>query len=183
MGDILTQMQDELDLVPCPAPLGRVFPANPRQLLHRMATSLRWIRDNAPPSVPPGQQRLDTFAELEARNAAESTQTTIQTATAPSALTQAPAAAPNPQAPMSKLEFDRDISEFAADIVTKEQQIEHLIAHLPGLDFSEQEQVERMKDLERQLEQLEDQRLGAVKQRETMLQLVESKIQGVGRVP
>lgn len=166
MGDILTQMQDELDL-----------------LLHRMATSLRWIRENAPPSVPPGQQRLDTFAELEARNAAESAQTSTQTATAPSALTQAPAAVPNSQGPISKPEFDSDIREFAADIVTKEQQIEHLIAHLPGLDFSEQEQVERMKDLERQLEQLETQRLEAVKEKEAMLRLVESKIQGVGRVP
>lgn len=147
-----------------------------------MSISLRWIRDNAPPSVPPGQQRLDTFAELEARNAAEATQTGTQTATAPSALTQAPAAASNTQGPVSQLDFDNDMREFAVDIVAKEQQIEHLIAHLPGLDFSEQQQLERMKDLERQLEQLEGQRLEAVKTRETMLRLVESKIHGVGRV-
>ncbi|KAH9871078.1 hypothetical protein J1614_006652 [Plenodomus biglobosus] len=163
MGDILTQMQDELDL-----------------LLHRMSTSLRWIRENAPPSVPPGQQRLDTFAELEARNAVESNAT--QTATAPSALTQAPTAAPNTRGPVPKEEFEKDIKDFAHDVVSKEQQIEELIAHLPGLDFSEKEQVERMKDLERQLEELESERVEAVKEREKMLRLVEGKLQGIGRV-
>ncbi|KAF2849741.1 Mediator complex subunit 21 [Plenodomus tracheiphilus IPT5] len=163
MGDILTQMQDELDL-----------------LLHRMSTALHWIRENAPPSVPPGQQRLDTFAELEARNAVESNAT--QTTTAPSALTQAPTAAPNTRAPIPKEEFDKDMKEFAEDIVSKEQQIEQLIAHLPGLDFSEKEQIARMKELERQLEELEGERIEAVKEKERMLKLVEGKILSVGRM-
>ncbi|KAI8941608.1 hypothetical protein NX059_002823 [Plenodomus lindquistii] len=163
MGDILTQMQDNLDM-----------------LLHRMSMSLLWIRQNAPPSVPPGQQRLDTFAELEARNAVEANAT--QTATAPSALTQAPTAAPNTRGPVPKEEFEKDIKDFAEDVVAKEQQIEELIAHLPGLDFSEKEQVARMKELERQLEELESQRVEAVKEREKMLELVEAKLQGIEKV-
>ena len=64
----------------------------------------------------------------------------------------------------------------------KEQQIERLIAHLPGLNWSEKEQVERMKELERQLEDLEGERIKAVKDKDTLMKIVEDKIAGVGRV-
>lgn len=147
-----------------------------KQLLHIMSRSLAHIRMNAPPNVPPGQQRLDSFAEVEARNLAEAT----QTSTGPSQLTQAPTAASN--APPSHEDFQKDIKEFARDTINKEQQIELLIANLPGLNSSEREQVERMKELERQLEELEGERVLAVKEKETLLRLVEHKIQGVGRM-
>jgi mediator of RNA polymerase II transcription subunit 21 len=132
-----------------------------------MSTSLRQIRENAPPSVPPGQQRLDTFAELEARNAAENN-------TQPSE--NAPPAKPSPE------QFQKDIKEFAVDITLKEQQIEHLIGNLPGINWSEKEQVERMKELERQLEALEGERVQAVREKDMLLKMVEDKITGVGKV-
>lgn len=130
----------------------------------------------APPSVPPGQQRLDSFAEVEARNAAENT----QTSTDPSQLTQAPTAVAN--APVSQEQIEKDVKELAKDLVLKEQQIEILIGNLPGLNSSEKEQVERMKELEKQLDDLESERVLAVKEKETLLRLVEDKIQGVGKM-
>ncbi|KAF1850622.1 uncharacterized protein K460DRAFT_400671 [Cucurbitaria berberidis CBS 394.84] len=159
MGDILTQMQDELDL-----------------LLDMMYDDLKYIRDNAPPSVPPGQQRLDSFAELEARTAAENS----QNSTHPSQHAQAPPA--ETPAPPSQEQFQADIKTRAKDIVVKTSQIEHLIASLPGLKSSEKEQVERMKELERQLEDLEGERIQAVKEKELLLSIVEEKIMGVGRM-
>ncbi|KAF1835943.1 hypothetical protein BDW02DRAFT_587789 [Decorospora gaudefroyi] len=154
MGDILTQIQDELDM-----------------LLNQMSAALRQIKENAPPSVPPGQQRLDTFAELEARTAAENTH---HTAELPQAI--APPAKPPPE------QFQADIKELAQDITLKEQQLEKLIAHLPGLNWTEKEQVERMKELERQLEELEGERVRGVREKEVLLKLVEDKITGVGRM-
>ncbi|RMZ71871.1 hypothetical protein GMOD_00009219 [Pyrenophora seminiperda CCB06] len=152
MGDILTQIQDELDM-----------------LLNQMSAALRQIRENAPPSVPPGQQRLDTFAELEARTAAENTQQGSQ-----------PAIAPPPKP--SPEEFHASLKEMAQDITLKEQQIEKLIAHLPGLNWSEKEQVERMRELERQLEELEDDRVKAVCEKDALMKMVEDRITNVGRV-
>ncbi|KAF1935782.1 CSE2-domain-containing protein [Clathrospora elynae] len=159
MADILTQLQDELDL-----------------LLNVMARSLANIKQNAPPSIPPGQQRLDSFAELEARNAAENAQSTAN----PSQLTQAPG--PATPAAVSPDQFRKDIKEWAHDITIKEGQIEHLIAHLPGLDMSEEEQVQKMKELQKELEELEVERVQAVKEKGMLLRMVEDRIVGVGRM-
>ena len=136
-----------------------------------MAAALRQIRENAPPSVPPGQQRLDSFAELEAREAAQQ-----NASTDPSQPPFVPPPKPSPE------QFQADIKELAKDITLKEQQIEKLIAHLPGLNWSEKDQVERMKELERQLEDLEEDRVKAVKEKEMLMKMVEDKIAGVGRV-
>ncbi|CAO2653609.1 Nn.00g030200.m01.CDS01 [Neocucurbitaria sp. VM-36] len=157
MGDILTQIQDELDM-----------------LLNMMSRDLAHIRENAPPSVPPGQQRLDSFAELEARTAAENS----QHSTHPSQ--QAPPV--ETPAPPSQEQFQADIKERAAEMVLKFSAIEKMVASLPGLKSSETEQIERMKELERQLEDLEGERVRAVKEKERLLVMVEEKIMGVGRV-
>jgi mediator of RNA polymerase II transcription subunit 21 len=136
-----------------------------------MSASLRQVKDNAPPSVPQGQQRLDTFAELAARNAAEDNQNSAN----PTELPQQPARP-------SQEQFEADMKEMAQDITLKEQQIEKLIAHLPGLNWSEKEQVDRMRELEQQLEELEGERVQAVREKEGLMKMVEDKITGVGRV-
>jgi mediator of RNA polymerase II transcription subunit 21 len=141
-----------------------------------MQRQLAHIRVNAPPSVPPGQQRVDTFAEIQAKTATENTQTSSN----PSQLTQAPAE-PTQPSQISPDQFHEDIKEFARDIVIKQQQMEALIANLPGLNVSEEQQIERMKQLERELEGLEGERLEAVKEKEVLLKKVEEKIMGVGR--
>lgn len=139
-----------------------------------MQRQLAHIKINAPPSVPPGQQRVDTFAEVQAKTTTENT----QTSTNPSQPTQEPV----PKEPISQEQFDKDIKEFAVDIVLKQQQMEALISKLPGLNVSEEEQVERMKQLEKELEELEGERVQAVKEKEILLRTVEEKILGVGRV-
>jgi mediator of RNA polymerase II transcription subunit 21 len=140
-----------------------------------MQRQMAHIKFNAPPAVPPGQQRVDTFAEIQAKTATEQPSTTT------SQLTQAPTQQTGSQK-ISPEQFQEDIKEFARDIVIKQQQMEALIANLPGLNVSEEQQVERMKELERELEGLEGDRLEAVKEKEVLLKRVEEKIMGVGRV-
>ncbi|KAJ4289106.1 RNA polymerase II mediator complex subunit [Kalmusia sp. IMI 367209] len=154
MADILTQIQDELDM-----------------LLNQMQSSFAYIRLRAPPANIPGQPLLSTFAEFDAQNAAQNTQNTSQTASQP-----------QPTAPPTQEEFQKDIQELSKDMVLKEQQIEVLIASLPGLNTSEQEQVQRMKELERELEEIEGERLAAVKEKEVLLQKVEDRIVRAGAV-
>lgn len=159
MADILTQIQDEMD-----------------QILNMMQKQMAYIRIHAPPSVPHGQQRVDTYAEIQANKASgENTQTTT------SQLTQAPSQPTLPEQ-VPPEQFQKNIKEMAEDIVLKQQQVEVLIAGLPGLNVSEEQQIERMKELEKELEGLEGERLEAVKQKELLLKKVEEKIMGVGRV-
>jgi mediator of RNA polymerase II transcription subunit 21 len=48
--------------------------------------------------------------------------------------------------------------ELARDLIIKEQQIEYLIARLPGIDSSEAEQEARIRELERELRGVEAER-------------------------
>ncbi|KAF3052327.1 RNA polymerase II mediator complex subunit [Didymella keratinophila] len=155
MADILTQMQDEVDM-----------------LLNIMKTQLLQIRLRAPPSVPEGQQKLSSFLEKEA---ADKSENAYQNSAQPSQASIAPPPLP------TKEEFNEDLKDMAKDLVIKSQQIELLIANLPGVNTSEVEQVQRMKELEKELEGLESERLQAVKEKEVLLKMVEDKIMGVGR--
>jgi mediator of RNA polymerase II transcription subunit 21 len=139
-----------------------------------MQSQLLQIRTRAPPGVPEGQQKLSSFAEKEA---ADKSENAPQNATQPAPPSDAAPAMP------TKEQFEGDLKEMAKDLVVKSQQIELLIANLPGVNSSEAEQVQRMKELEHQLENLEGERLRAVEQKEQLLKRVEEKIMGVGRVP
>ncbi|KAF1968549.1 hypothetical protein BU23DRAFT_558434 [Bimuria novae-zelandiae CBS 107.79] len=150
MGDILTQIQDELDM-----------------LLHQMQSSFAYIRLQAPPSVPPGQPALTAHAEFEYKAQVERNP-------------QNPPAAPPPIA--SPEQYRKDIAELSRDMVVKERQIELLIANLPGLENSEEEQVQRMKELEKELEALEGERLKALEDKERLVKMVEEKIIKAGKV-
>jgi mediator of RNA polymerase II transcription subunit 21 len=172
MADILTQMQDEVDMVYAFLSLPTSTTYTPThslvQLLNMMQSQLFQIRTRAPPSVPTGQQRVDSFAEKEAKDRSESNPTQPADASAPAQPTHE--------------EFAADIKDMARDLVLKQQQIELLIASLPGLNSSEAQQVQRMKELEGQLEELEGERVRAVKEREELVKLVEGRIVGVGRM-
>lgn len=139
-----------------------------------MQSQLFQIRTRAPPSVPEGQQKLSSFAEKEAADKSENaTQNPAQ---------PAHTSEPAPPRQPTKEEFYKDLKEMAEDLVVKSQQIELLIANLPGVHSSEAEQVHRMKELEKELEDLEGERLQAVKEKELLLKKVEEKIMGVGKM-
>ncbi|KAF2467356.1 uncharacterized protein BDR25DRAFT_345087 [Lindgomyces ingoldianus] len=160
MADILTQIQDELDM-----------------LLHQMSSVLNVIKDRAPSAPIAGQPLLPSFTEHDAQLQTQTTSASnqTQTTTQQSGSTQATSASTQSRQP-----FVDDLKELSRDLVLKEQQIELLISRLPGIGTSEKEQMERMKELERQLEEIESERVEAVKEKAAVLDTIEALIGGVG---
>ncbi|RFU35653.1 hypothetical protein B7463_g690, partial [Scytalidium lignicola] len=71
--------------------------------------------------------------------------------------------------------------ELAQDLIVKEQQIEYLISSLPGLENSEKDQKETIRQLEEELKATEMQRKEAVKEKEILLAKLESVIKSIKR--
>ncbi|KAK4458923.1 mediator of RNA polymerase II transcription subunit 21 [Cladorrhinum samala] len=71
--------------------------------------------------------------------------------------------------------------ELARDLVTTEQQIEYLISSLPGLDNSERDQIQMIRDLEEEIATAEQQRLEAVKEKDEVLKKLDSLINMIRR--
>jgi len=71
--------------------------------------------------------------------------------------------------------------ELAQDLIIKEQQIEYLISVLPGLENSERDQEQTIRQLEEELKVAEERRREAVKGREVVLAKLENVIRGVKR--
>lgn len=71
--------------------------------------------------------------------------------------------------------------ELAQDLILKEQQIEFLISVLPGLENSENDQEETIKQLEKELRLAEIERQKADKEREQVLARLDNVIRSVRR--
>lgn len=71
--------------------------------------------------------------------------------------------------------------ELAQDLILKEQQIEYLISVLPGLENSERDQEEMIRQLEVELKEAEVRRKEALKEKEAVLARLESVIKSVKR--
>ncbi|CZR62262.1 probable component of RNA polymerase II holoenzyme [Phialocephala subalpina] len=71
--------------------------------------------------------------------------------------------------------------ELAQDLILKEQEIEYLISQLPGLENSEKDQEQLIKQLEEELKAAEVERKEAVKEKEAVLAKLESVIRSVKR--
>lgn len=78
-------------------------------------------------------------------------------------------------------EFQAGQLELARDLIVKEQQIEYLISSLPGLDNSERDQEQSIKDLEEELKVAETQRLEAVKEKDEVLAKLDQAIRSIKR--
>lgn len=77
--------------------------------------------------------------------------------------------------------FKAGQKELAQDLILKEQQIEYLISGLPGLENSERDQEEMIKQLEEELKVAEEERKQALKEKEVVLEQLESVIRNVKR--
>lgn len=83
--------------------------------------------------------------------------------------------------PRDPVAFKAAQKELARDLVIKEQQIELLISHLPGLSNSEGKQEETIQRLEAELVAEEEKRKEAVKQRDVALANLEKVIRSIKR--
>ncbi|PWW73159.1 hypothetical protein C7212DRAFT_284989 [Tuber magnatum] len=71
--------------------------------------------------------------------------------------------------------------ELARDLIFKSKQIEFLITSLPGIGVSEDEQQERLKSLETELKEAEEERCRAVQEREEAAEKLDAVIRRLRR--
>ncbi|RDW79625.1 putative component of RNA polymerase II holoenzyme [Coleophoma cylindrospora] len=83
--------------------------------------------------------------------------------------------------PYPEADFKAGQLELARDLIVKEQQIEYLISVLPGLENSEKDQEQLIRQLEEELKEAEVRRQQAVKEKEVVLAKLESVIRSVKR--
>ncbi|KAI9793805.1 MAG: RNA polymerase II mediator complex subunit [Piccolia ochrophora] len=131
------------------------------QLATQFYASLRYITASAPPL--PSQPS-----------------TTTTTATQSQSQTSPPPTTPSATQPTAP-QFALDQRELARDLILKEQQIEYLIASLPGIGTSEREQEARLRGLEGELREAERERDGVRREREEVVERLERVVGGVGR--
>lgn len=82
-------------------------------------------------------------------------------------------------APDSPRTFASRQRELARDLVIKEQQIEYLISVLPGIGSSEKEQEGRIRELEKELRAVEEERETKVKDLRVMRRKLETVLGAV----
>ncbi|CEP24847.1 unnamed protein product [Cyberlindnera jadinii] len=76
----------------------------------------------------------------------------------------------DPQATVAtKEEFKDTIDELSTDLILKTRQIFALIDSLPGAGVSQQEQIKKVVDLQKELESVEEEKLQAVRQKDELL--------------
>ena len=84
--------------------------------------------------------------------------------------------------PLEPDSFALDIAELADDLITKQKQIEDLLAELPQeLEQEEQMQEQRISELVGELEGLESEIVEARARRDTLLDKIEGVVEAVGR--
>jgi len=74
------------------------------------------------------------------------------------------------------------MSELARDLIVKSKQIEVLITTLPGIGVSEYDQQARLRSLEAQLKEAEEERVKSVQEKEDARVRLESVVVKLRRV-
>ncbi|EGV66049.1 hypothetical protein CANTEDRAFT_97109 [Yamadazyma tenuis ATCC 10573] len=72
--------------------------------------------------------------------------------------------------------FDNTINELSTDIILKSRQISMLIDSLPGVGISEDSQMQLIKDLSVELQEVESERIQKIHQKDELLKWVEGLI-------
>ncbi|KAL8642610.1 MAG: hypothetical protein Q9228_000703 [Teloschistes exilis] len=169
--DRLTQLQDCLD-----------------QLALQFYASLRYLSTHHPASsfsTPQIQNSQNPTSQSTTQ--ADSTQPPYGSTDNNVTSSSAAAAPPNildiapEQRPDTPRTFAAAQQELAHDLILKVKQIEELVGTLPGLERNEEVQRERLKELEQELKMVEEDRRGAVGEREEWLGRLEGVISRVGR--
>jgi mediator of RNA polymerase II transcription subunit 21 len=159
MADRLTQLQDCLD-----------------QFLVQMFATIRYIDTHHSYQHIDGQ--IDQFSPItdSLPSQTDATPHTISQQSQPTQTTE-PASSSNPHPDPPSL-FTQRLSELAQDLVLKEQQIEALVAALPGMGSSQEAQEARLKELDDELRTVEAERERWRKQRELLSQSLDGWISG-----
>lgn len=84
--------------------------------------------------------------------------------------------------PDSPTTFSAALRELARDIVIKHQQCEYIVDRLPGIGISEREQEQRLRDLDRELREVNVEAGEALREKDALLQKLDEVIVGVRRV-
>jgi mediator of RNA polymerase II transcription subunit 21 len=191
MADVLTQLQTCLDQVKSPetAPtIETLLTIRIKQLATQFYATLGYLttyHDNAPTIPPDVPNAAPALAKMPKNSSAPPVPAAIANrvggaavvagnASPPHAPPQQPGAAPVvavegedpnlPPAPDSPRTFASRQRELARDLIIKEQQIEYLISVLPGARASEAEQEARIRELEKELRDVEMERTGKVRE-------------------
>ncbi|KAF2161161.1 hypothetical protein M409DRAFT_69997 [Zasmidium cellare ATCC 36951] len=169
MADRLTQLQDFVD-----------------DLLSQMYASLNYVYNKHPygefpdqPSQAPQASQSEPTANGVAPAANGDGAASQQTPAAG----QANAQDDSPTAPDSADKFNAAMHEMAQELVLKEQQIEIVIKSLPGIGVNEADQEKRMRELEVELRQMEEERAKKESEKQAMVDLLGDMISKVKRVP
>jgi mediator of RNA polymerase II transcription subunit 21 len=171
--DSLTQLQDCFD-----------------QLLIRMFASIRYIDSHHPYGIIEGQSDQSLATTQSTQPQTQSTQTQQTQLTNTQTQTQTETASSHPAQPQSgegevrdsPEKFESVLQELAQDLIIKEQQIEYLVDSLPGLGNSQASQEARIRELEKELREVEVERKSWVSVQEELVGRVEGKIKGIRRV-
>ncbi|KAF1992515.1 hypothetical protein K402DRAFT_8042 [Aulographum hederae CBS 113979] len=151
------------------------------QLQLQMFAALHYIQTRHPWALIPGQPDWspENTHNMPSNESGPNTQNTQNTSTT-SQPSQDDASKPKETPPDPPQIFHQRIKELAQDMVTKQKQIEFLIAALPSLETSEREQVERIRELDGQLEEMEGRKREAVEMKERLLERLDGRIIGMG---
>lgn len=140
-----------------------------------MYASLRYISSHHPFGIIDSQPDLNPYSRDNQNAAAEGDGPTLPG----QELNPQHSASANPipgYSPDTHEEFESNLRELARDLVTKEQQIEYLVSVLPGIGLTEEEQEQRVRDLDDRLREVELAKVEALKERDRMLRRVECAI-------
>jgi mediator of RNA polymerase II transcription subunit 21 len=172
MADRLTQIQDCLD-----------------QLLTQMYATIKYIDTrHAYTSIPPQADQFASTTNNTTSDAPQSTQndTQSQTQTQAQQQSQEGGGAQQPELtgtdPQPDDLFDQRLQELAQDLVVKEQQIEALVATLPGVGSSQDKQEAQLADLQRQLLELDEEAKEWAGEKTVLVGRLEGRLEGIGRV-
>lgn len=193
--DRLTQLQDTLDDVGLLAMSIDGTEANDMQLLTQMYASLNYIQQRhpygefpnqpsqaEPPAPRPNAPALtngngtDTIADAGTNGDAKA-KVDQEKKDDDKKADEAPAHIPDePDV------FENTMRELARSLILQEQKAEILINSLPGIGNSEESQIARMAELERELRRVEAERARAEEERERMVDVLGETIVGIKRV-